>query len=120
MQAGKRGADLLEFFNREARVVHQGTEYRFSEEDFAELDTPSNYWHNRTDPSTWLCAAAVRLARIRFRDGLPRCMLIRLCAETLNITEKKLEGALDWHANYMAWHDGGTVEEYHPYLRDET
>lgn len=88
-------------------MVHEGTEYRFSEEDFEELNSPSNYWHNRTDHSTWLCASMVRLARIRFRDTLPRALVIKLCAETLNITEKKLEGALDWHANHMAWNDGG-------------
>ncbi len=110
----------LAFFNRDACVVHGDAEYRFTEEDFAELNTPSNYWHNRTDPSTWLCASTVRLARIRFRDRLPRTLLIRLCADTLNITVQKLEDCMDWHANYMAWHDGGTVEEYHPYMLDET
>lgn len=109
----------LAFFNRDACIVHEDSEYRFSEEDFAELNSPSNYWHNRTDPSTWLCASTVRLARIRFRDRLPRALTIRLCADTLNITVQKLEDCMDWHANYMAWHDGGTVEEYHPYLRDE-
>lgn len=108
----------LAFFSREARVVFEGIEYRFSEDDFAGLNSPSNYWHNRTDPSSWLCAATVVLARIRF-SGLPRDRLIRLCADTLNITGKKLEDSLDWHANYMAWHDGGTVEEHHPYLPGE-
>ncbi len=110
----------LAFFNRSACVVHDNTEYRFVEEDFAEPTTPMNYWHNQTDPSTWLCASTVRLARIRFHDRLPRALTIKLCADTLNITVQKLENCLDWHANYMAWHDGGTVEEYHPFLQDKT
>lgn len=108
-----------EFFNRDASVVFEGEEYRFSEEDFKALDSPSLYWHNRTDPSSWLCAALVNRARIRFRESLPRGPLLSLCALTLNITVSKLEGALNWHANYMAWHDGGTDFDYHPYPVDE-
>lgn len=109
----------LSYFNREARVSHGGNEYRFCEEDFERLNSDSLYWHNPTDPSTWLCAAMVQQAMIRFGDELPRTKLIQLCADTLNISVKKLEGSLDWNANYMAWHDGGTVEEHHVYPRDE-
>ena len=36
-----------------------------------------------------------------------------LCAQTLNITPAALEHALDWNANYMAWHVGGSAEETH-------
>ena len=106
-------------FNLEARVLHQGEEYRFSEEDFEMLNSPSCYWHGRTDPSSWLCAATVLHAKRKFRGRLPRALIIKLCALTLNITEERLEDSLDWNASYMAWHDGGTVEEYHSYMRDE-
>ncbi len=105
----------LAYFNREACVFHDGKEYRFSEKDFEKLDRDSLYWHNPTDPSTWLCAATVNQALIKFGDELPRAKLIRFCADTLNISLEKLESSLDWNANYMAFHDGGTVEEYHVY-----
>lgn len=108
------------FFNREARVLHDGAEYGFSEEDFEKLDSPGNYWHHRTDPSSWLCASVVLHAKIKFRGRLPRAVLIRLCADTLNITEGKLEDSLDWNANYMAFHDGGTAEEHHVYPGNST
>ena len=108
----------LTFFNRDARVLHDSEEFRFSEEDFEQLNSPSNYWHHRTDPSSWLCASTVLHAKIRFRGRLPRAKLIKLCAETLNITEQKLEDTLDWNANYMSFHDGGTAEENHVYPMD--
>lgn len=107
------------YYNREAIVTHQGKEYQFTEKDFKELNRYLNYWHNRTDPSTWLCAATVKHAILKFSSKLPRAKLIDLCAQTLNISKQKLEGALDWNANYLAFHDGGTVEEYHVYPPEE-
>jgi len=109
----------LSYFNREASVVSHGKEYRFGEEDFEELNRDSLYWHNPSDPSTWLCAAAVRRAIIKFSRDIPRQKLIQLCAETLNITVQKLEDNLNWNANYLAWHDGGTADECHVYPRDD-
>jgi hypothetical protein len=109
----------LTYYNREAKVIYKGKEYQFTEEDFVKLNCNLNYWHNRTDPSSWLCAAVVRHGIIKFSPKLPRVKLIELCADTLNITKQKLEDTLDWNANYMAWHDGGTVEEHHVYPKDE-
>ncbi|MBD3278037.1 MAG: hypothetical protein GF388_07045 [Candidatus Aegiribacteria sp.] len=109
----------LAYFNRDASIVHHGKEYSFTGEDYEELNRDSLYWHNPTDPSTWLCAATVQRAIINFGDELPRKKLIKLCAETLNISMQKLENYLDWNANYMAFHDGGSPEENHVYPRDE-
>ncbi|HMV36348.1 MAG TPA: hypothetical protein PKM44_11935 [Turneriella sp.] len=105
------------FFNREAFVTAaDGTRCALDETDFTELNNRSNYWHSREDPSTWLCVSTVSRARNKFRDKLNRQQTIALCAQTLNITPSKLEHALDWNANYMAWHDGGSVEETHAWL----
>ena len=49
-----------------------------------------------------------------------RAQVIALCAQTLNITPEKLEQALDWNANYMAWHDGGSVEETHVWPKENS
>ena len=111
MQSGDPKA--LEFFNREAFVLAaDGTRCALSEQDFAELNQ-YNYWHHRTDPSSWLTAGTVSRARRLFSDKLTRAQVIELCAQTLNVTSEKIESTLDWNANYMAWHDGGSVEENH-------
>jgi len=109
----------LTFFNRNAFVVGpDGNEYRFSESDFQNINE-SNYWHNKTDPSSWLTASTVYRGRNRFGKVLGRNAIINLCAATLNITPQKLEDSLNWTANYMSFHDGVSVEESHPYLPSE-
>ncbi len=113
----KKNETPLSFFNREAHVIgSDGIRYAFDEADFAELNNASNYWHGREDPSSWLCTATVNRARNKFRGKLTRKQAIDLCAQTLNITPAKLEQTLDWNANYMAWHDGGSYEENHVWL----
>ena len=106
---------FLSYYNRKSKIDHQGQECSFSEEDFEYLNSPSNYWHHSKSPSSWLCCATVNHARKKFGKILPRYKLIGLCADTLNITEQKLESTLNWNANYMAWHDGGEPEDYHAY-----
>ncbi len=106
---------FLSYYNRKAGIEHQGQEYSFSEPDFGSLNSFSNYWHHSKFPSSWLCCAAVNLARKKFGKNIPRDILIEFCAETLNITSQELERTLNWNANYMAWHDGGTPEEHHAY-----
>lgn len=111
--------DALAFFNREAVVMAaDGSECRFTEEDFEQLNE-GNYWHHKQDPSSWLCSSTVYRARNKFGKKLKRKEIMALCAVTLNITPKKLEDTLDWNANYLAFHDGTTVEENHAYLPSE-
>lgn len=109
----------LTFFNRNAVVTgSDGSECRFDEKDFEELNA-GNYWHHKQDPSSWLCSSTVYRARNKFGTKLKRKEIIALCAQTLNITAKKLEDTLDWNANYLAFHDGTSVEENHAYLPGE-
>lgn len=61
----------LTYYNREAKVTHQEKEYKFTEKDFRELNRYLNYWHNRTDPSTWLCVATVKHAIKNFQVNCP-------------------------------------------------
>ena len=105
----------LSYYNRKAKIEHQGQEYSFSEEDFKYLNRSLNYWHHSKSPSSWLCCSTVDHAGMKFGKILPRNMLIRLCADTLNISVQKLESTLTWNANYMAWHDGGKPDDYHAY-----
>lgn len=116
----KTAPEKPEFFNRNASVSLNGKEYRFDEDDFSMLNTSSNYWHHKTDPSTWLCEAIVRLGRKNFGVELGREMTISLCAATLNISAEKLEKALEWNAGYMAWHDGGEAGYHHVWPKEES
>ncbi|MBN2441104.1 MAG: hypothetical protein JXJ04_07150 [Spirochaetales bacterium] len=100
-------------FNHNAAVEYKNKEYTITEPELKSIYSTGNYWHHRTDPSSWLCEALVRLAKRKFGNRLPRKQVIQLCAQLLNITPEKVESTLDWNANYMAWHDGGTVEENH-------
>ena len=106
---------FLSYYNRGAKIEHEGQEYCFSEEDFKYLNRPANYWHHSRSPSSWLCCVAVNHAKKKFVKILPREKLIAFCADTLNITAQELENTLNWNANYMAWHDGGSPEEHHAY-----
>lgn len=104
----------LSYFNREAYVTAGGgVRCAFTENDFAELNNRSNYWHGPQDPSTWLSVSTVSMARNKFQGKLTRSQVMDLCAQTLNITPARLEQALEWNANYMAWHDGGSADENH-------
>lgn len=101
-------------FNREAVIEKKGVFYQFTENDLEELTSTGNYWHSKTDPSTWLCVSVVSKARYKFKK-LTREEVIQFSAEVLNILPKALEHALAWNANYMAWHDGGEYQENHVY-----
>lgn len=99
-------------------TAKDGTRCALTEEDFAELNE-YNYWHSRTDPSSWLVSSTVSRARARFEKILSRAQVIELCAQTLNIDSARVESLLDWNANYMAWHDGMSVEETHIWPQEQ-
>jgi len=100
-------------FNKEAVFVSGGRKYRLTEKELLGIYSSGNYWHNKTDPSSWLSEAVVSLAKRKFYGKLSREEVIALCAQLLNISSEQLEHNLDWNANYMAWHDGGSAEDNH-------
>lgn len=106
----------LSTFNREAVVSYENIDFSLGDEELGSIYYATNYWHSKTDPSSWLCEAVVRLIRKKFLEKLPREKAMELAACLLNITTEKLEGSLNWNAHYMAWHDGGTYEENHVWL----
>ena len=111
--------EYLTFFNRDARVEHEGTSYTPSEEDFNYLNSGgTNYWHHKTDPSSWLTCSTVSYYRRKYGTVLPRNKVIDLCAQVLNIDPAEVERLLNWNANYMAFHDGMTPDETHIWPRE--
>lgn len=107
-------ADWLDKFNPEARIEFNGKKYSFSRTKLKSIYSSGNYWHSKTDPSSWLVNAMVNLTRRSWKE-LPREQITDLVGQALNITSEKVEASLNWTANYMAWHDGGTPEENHPF-----
>ncbi len=106
--------EYLTFFNREAKIEHEGQVYTPSEEDFKYLNRGgSNYWTDKTSPSSWLTCGTVAYYRKKYEQDVPREKIIDFCAQVLNIEAAEVERLLDWNARYMAFHDGMTEEETH-------
>jgi hypothetical protein len=108
-------AKQMAWFNTEACVAHEGKEYRLTESEIGAIHSRGNYWHLEGDPSSWLVTALVGRLKSKFRKVLPREKVIELAAEILKSSVGKVESALNWNANYMAFHDGGSPEEHHIY-----
>ncbi len=102
---------LVRELDMEASVTHAGITYRFRIEDIHSLT-----WSDTTD-STSFRSALVSLGKANWEAILGRSKVIELCAATLRITPTQLEEALEWNANYMAWHDGGSADENHTWSR---
>jgi hypothetical protein len=108
----QKQAEYLSFYNRDAFITHEGRVYAAKEKDFIQLNTRGNYWHTKTDPSSWLVMSAVKYFRKKFKK-LPRSQVVALVARMLNVDAYRIESSLDWSAQYMAWHEGGEPDEYH-------
>lgn len=106
-------AKYLSYFNRDAAIEHNGKTYKATEIDFSKLNIRGNYWHTKTDPSTWLTTATVRHFKIKFGKTLPASKIVELAARVLNVDDSSIKSALDWNARYTSWHDGGNPEDYH-------
>ena len=90
---------------RDAEIEHEGRRYTFSAAEGRALEHGTQYWHREGDPSSWLAVATFEAARERMAD-LPEAIALELAARTLQITVEKLRRSIDWHENYMRWHDG--------------
>ncbi len=94
-------------FDMTAAVEYNGWTYRLTEEDLIPHNNPG-------DPtSTWYKCSLIGRAKSKMSPTLGRFTVLTLVAQTLKTTVEELESAMDWNANYMAWHDGGDVYENH-------
>jgi hypothetical protein len=90
---------------RDATVAWGDQQFHFSVEDGRALENAGNYWHAPGDPSTWL-SVAVFLAARQMVGSAGDDVALALAAEALGITVERLRGNIEWHENYMRWHDG--------------
>jgi hypothetical protein len=96
--------------DRMAKIVWQGTTYQL---------TDAEILHCGTDPgSSGFCTSLVSTVKRKWHPKIDRNEAIRYCADLLRVTVQSLEDSLDWNANYMAMHDGGTVEEMHAWPKE--
>ena len=94
----------MSYFN-DAEIEFEGRRYRLLAEEMQALESQSNYWHGPGNPSTWLAVAVLFKAREKSRDA-PIDVTLELAAQALGITVHALRSAIEWHEQYMRWHDG--------------
>ena len=91
-------------FFHDAVVESAGTRYHFSVEDGRMLERAGNHWHGPGDPSTWLVVAVFWVARQRV-GGAGDAVALELTARALGITVAQVRSSIEWHEQYMQWHD---------------
>jgi hypothetical protein len=89
----------------DAVVEYAGQAFRFAAEEARAFEDNLNCWHSAGDPSTWLSVTIFMEARRRVK-GAPDEVAQELAAKALGITVEKLRANIEWHENYMRWHDG--------------
>src|SRR5258708_14474768 len=91
----------LEYFDRNAHLVVDGTRYALSEADLEELAMAGRYYlFIPGDLNSSVFASTVRMARSKFRPQLPRAQIIALCAATLKTSVAAVEPSLSWTPNH--------------------
>ena len=86
-------------------IEYEGRAYELSAADARAFENSLNYWHGPGDPSTWLAVDIFIEARRR-TGGAPDEVALELAAKALGITVETLRASIEWHENYMRWHDG--------------
>lgn len=89
----------------DAAVEYDDRVFHFPAEDARTFEDGLNYWHRQGDPSTWLSVTIFMEARRRV-DGASDDVALELAAKVLGITVEKLRANIEWHEQYMRWHDG--------------
>lgn len=89
----------------DAAVEADGQTYTFSVADGLAIEARGNQWHGPGDPSTWLVVGVFLEARSRV-GAAGADVACELAAQALGISVAKLRQSIEWHENYMRWHDG--------------
>jgi hypothetical protein len=90
-------------FQGEVSILsNDGKIYKLTLEEQKACEGPSD-WHGPTDPSSWLCAKIFSTAKAKTGD---RELAFALGAKALGIPVESLRSSIEWHINYMRFHDG--------------
>ena len=96
---------LPESYFHDASVEVAGVVYTLTADESRAFQNGLNYWHAPGDPSTWLSVAIFLEARRRI-GGTDNRPSLELAARSLGISVERLQDSIEWHENYMRWHDG--------------
>jgi hypothetical protein len=89
----------------DGEIKFRGQVIRFSAEEASRYESEGNYWHGSGDPSSWLGVEIFLAARDKLGEA-PVEVAAALAAQVLGISPERMNALLDWHENYMRWHDG--------------
>jgi hypothetical protein len=112
MKSPEEIAIMRQQLDQAAFVEHHGKRY------LLDLNALQDYVWNDSIDSSWFRTAIVYAAKSQLGKVLGRHEVLQLCAATLRMDLQQLEDSLSWNANYMAFHDGGTVDENHVWPMD--
>ena len=91
-------------YSQDATIEYQGHIYYLSAIECRAVEDEVNRWHGQGDPSTWLTVAVFELARRKIA-GAPDAVTLELAAKVLGLTVSAVTGKIEWHEQYMRWHD---------------
>lgn len=103
MQTNQR--DIGESYFHDASIEIDGRAIGLSAEEARAHQTGAHDWHGAGDPASWLAVTIFQEARRRTGDAGNEVALA-LAAASLGITADELRSTIQWHENYMRWHDG--------------
>ncbi len=89
----------------DACLEEEGQRYTYPVATARQQQSRANDWHGPADPSSWLAVAIFCDVR-RHYPKAQTSILLALAGQSLGISPEKLRGAIEWHEQYMRWHDG--------------
>jgi hypothetical protein len=90
---------------QDGKVEFEGCVFRFSAEEAQAIESSVKYWHGPGDPSSWLAVAVFVEAQKKVQCA-PVDVALDLAAQVLGVTIERLRSLIEWHEQYMRWHDG--------------
>lgn len=90
---------------QDAAVEWGGSVFHFGVADGRAIESQGNNWHGPADPSTSLAVAVFIEARRRVGEAGDDVAL-ELAAKALGVTVEQLRSSIEWHEQYMRFHDG--------------
>lgn len=93
------------YFNQEPLKIKDQL-FKIDDEVLNELNESVDYWHSKTDPSSWLIVGLFLQLRRKYSSSDEK-QILELTAHGLNVTVQKIISGIRWHDGYMAFKDGG-------------
>ncbi|MBN2693450.1 hypothetical protein JXR93_02205 [bacterium] len=102
--------EWLSYFNL-TPFIYSESSYILPQKDIEELFSSSNYWHSKTDPSSWLIVSLFYTVSSFLKNKSNKIeneelLAIDITAHLLNQTRVQVISTIQWQENYYRFHDG--------------